>query len=175
MQWSTLDLLFTQSILDLVPDHDKPPYNIIVDKSTSDAISCGDDLPVRSPYRLAPSNVQANVITSPESVHVNPLHLLAVHLAYLTSTSSRWLAVSYSPDRFPFLSATADLSEQDLEAERVGIVHPKRLWRVETKQEVDISSGADTAADKGPPVHRPKQVHYLYVLVRTDVRLEAMP
>ncbi|KAF8676807.1 hypothetical protein RHS04_06322 [Rhizoctonia solani] len=56
---------------------------LIIDKSTSDAISCGPDKP--SPFSQSP---------------ISPVRVLALHLAALSLPGSIWIALSYSASRF---------------------------------------------------------------------------
>ncbi|KAJ7228198.1 hypothetical protein GGX14DRAFT_554300 [Mycena pura] len=190
MRWSTINLLSLTDFTSLV-SHDKPhPYTIIVDKSTSDSISCVDDVAIILPYPLQPvttSTVKASRTTGTISqakvkVKVHALHLLAVHLAYTTAPGGRWFAVSYSGSRFPFLPPYPTSSDEGLLSAELlenGFVHPGRLWRLESHERVEVPAvPAEEGRGKGGQgrgsavVHRPQVMHNLYVLVRTDLGLE---
>jgi hypothetical protein len=103
--------------------------------------------------------------------HVHPLHVLAVHLAFVTKPGASWIALSYSPGRFQFLEP--GLGENLDEALPPGLLKQgfpdtSALWKLEGMAEVE---GGEELADQGRLVHRPKIVHYLFTLRRTDVGL----
>ena len=104
MRWSSANLLFHSSLLNAC----KPStYSIIVDKSTSDSIACADDVYVPLPYPVSASRHTSSQISwSTEPVH--PVHILAIHLALVAKPKARWIALSYSNERFPFLERTLD-------------------------------------------------------------------
>lgn len=58
-------------------------WDLIIDKSTADAISCG-----------------------PLIDDVEPINVLCNNLAEVTRKGTRWISTSYSPTRFSFLSVT---------------------------------------------------------------------
>ncbi|KAK8154348.1 hypothetical protein BKA80DRAFT_283615 [Phyllosticta citrichinensis] len=189
MRWRTLDLLSLGDVASLADECNAypPTYAVIVDKSTSDCISCVDDVTVTLPYALQP--VESSTTTTPTATapaakapptttaQIHPLHLLAVHLAHHTRPGGRWLAVSYSGARFPFLPPFPSRADEGLLADETvarGFVHPGRLWRLERHEMVE-AEGDEGKGEEGAGaavVHRPRIVHHLYVLVRTDVRLE---
>ncbi|KAL1622818.1 hypothetical protein SLS54_004838 [Diplodia seriata] len=198
MQWSTLDLLSLPSITALASREGRR-YDIIVDKSTCDAISCGDDVPVPLPHPLQMSSSSANSSSpsssssspSPSSsslssssspspspsasttVNIHPLHILALHLASLVPPGGRWLALSYSGQRFPFFEpfpARADEGRLDAELLEKGFVHPGRLWRLERKEMVEVEEEGEDGG--GGLVHRPKTAHWVYVMVRSEVEVK---
>lgn len=57
-------------------------WDLIIDKSTADAISCG-----------------------PLIGDIEPINVLCNNLAEVTKKGTRWISISYSPTRFSFLSA----------------------------------------------------------------------
>jgi len=103
MRWSAADLLDPFSILKACQPSS---YSLIVDKSTCDSIACSDDLYVPLPYPVSTTTQNSASIAmkteSPEPIH--PLHIMAVHLALVAKPKARWICLSYSLDRFPFLS-----------------------------------------------------------------------
>ncbi|KAI7532532.1 hypothetical protein KC316_g16966, partial [Hortaea werneckii] len=156
-------------------------FNTIVDKSTSDAISCGLDVEITLPYAIHSTTLSQTTLDNsirPFTAKVHPLHLLAVHLAALTEPGKgRWVVVSYNEDRFPFFSpfvathAEGALREDILEA---GFPDPKRLWTLVEKRQVKVpppspDGGMVTHARR--VVHTPDVFHWVYVLARTDVEL----
>ncbi|KAF2002827.1 hypothetical protein P154DRAFT_561673 [Amniculicola lignicola CBS 123094] len=101
MRWSAANLLSHSSLLSVC----KPSaYSVIVDKSTSDSIACADDPYVFLPYPLSTaSNEPLPSQVERSSEPIQPVHILAIHLAVLTKPRARWIALSYSEDRYPFL------------------------------------------------------------------------
>ncbi|KAI7271857.1 hypothetical protein KC345_g7194 [Hortaea werneckii] len=156
-------------------------FNTIVDKSTSDAISCGLDVEITLPYPIhstTTSQTNLDSFTPLQTAKVHPLHLLAVNLATLTEPGKgRWVVVSYNEDRFPFFSpfvathAEGALRDDIIEA---GFPDPKRLWTLAEKRQVKVpppspDGGMVTRARR--VVHTPDVFHWVYVLARTDMEL----
>lgn len=85
MRWEALDLLDTFQVVNLIgrPSCTSSPL-LIIDKSTSDALSCGPSL-------FSPLEPQKNI---------DPLPLLALNLALVSPPQTDWLVQSYSQDRF---------------------------------------------------------------------------
>jgi hypothetical protein len=151
--WSTLDLLSASQILDLAASGER--YDIIIDKSTSDAISCGEDVMIELPYQT--SNLPTTQLKHSRTTKTMfPLDLLAHHLAYLANPGCRWIVLSYSSSRF---------SHWDDRDNTEGLSHPLELWDMERHEKIEQPS------DPKDAVHRPPVMHHLYILRRTDVRL----
>ncbi|KAF2264482.1 hypothetical protein CC78DRAFT_533080 [Lojkania enalia] len=191
MRWSAADLLSHSSLLNVC----KPSaYSIIVDKSTSDSIACAEDKYVPLPYSVSISSdhhIRTRFSESPEPIH--PLHILAIHLALLAKPKARWISLSYSEDRYPFLhlplpgpshSATAsvsanvedDFDELDDDLDDIpqqvidsGLPDPSSLWKLESKYEIEVPQ--QIPPNGNPATHRPKILHWVYVLQRTDIEL----
>ncbi|OAL50300.1 hypothetical protein IQ07DRAFT_423414 [Pyrenochaeta sp. DS3sAY3a] len=165
MRWHVVDLLDHTSLIKACQPN---AYTVIVDKSTSDAIACSEDVHLPLPYPVsadpyAPIDLENR--TSSEPVH--PLNVLAVHLALVAKPGARWIALSYSDDRFPFLNelprdSTLYNSFPD----------PSSLWTLVDKR-ADEASEPDTPAKNpnGAIVHKAKVFNYLYILERTKVPL----
>lgn len=180
MRWSCMDLLSldsTLALLDQQRNESGKLFDLIIDKSTSDSISCGRDVALDLPYPLSINGWSRRILMSnPAQVH--PLHVLALHLAALTTpVSGRWIVISYSEDRFPFLppfphSASTGLLDDDVI--KKGFTHPHQLWRLERKEKIDLDAKhEETLAERKKRlsiglVHRPKVSHWLYVLRRTN-------
>jgi EEF1A lysine methyltransferase 4 len=101
MRWSATNLLDHASLLSACQP---TSYSVIVDKSTSDSVACSDDVHVPLPYHVTTSKgafSRTDMSKSFEPIH--PVHILAVHLALLAKPKARWVSLSYSEDRFPFL------------------------------------------------------------------------
>lgn len=170
MRWSTLDLLSPSSIRALA---EKETYDIVVDKSTCDAISCGDDVCVSLPHSLLLADFTLNPGVEATTLKIHPLHILALHLASLVPAGGRWIALSYSGHRFPFFEPYPEKVEEgrlDDEVFAKGFIHPGRLWRLERKEMVEVEEEGSGAEGRGI-VHRPRTAHWVYVMARTDVAL----
>jgi hypothetical protein len=151
-RWSTLDLLSASQVSEF--EESEKRYEVIVDKSTSDAISCSEDVLVDLPYHF---NIDgSSQVSRPRERKVYPLHILAINLAYLASPGCSWVVLSYSADRFSYWNDGHDAE---------GLPHPRELWRLERHENIEQSPNPDDT------VHRPPVMHHLYILRRTDVPL----
>jgi hypothetical protein len=185
MRWSAVNLLDPTSLLKACPPSS---YTLIVDKSTCDSIACSDDLYIPLPYPITTlTNAASSASVTDSSEPLHPLHVMAVHLALLAKPKARWVSLSYSMDRFPFLPATAQAeeilaksSEPELDLDDIpekiiesGFPNPARLWNligkyaIETSPSVEASTGKKASAT----IHRPKVMHYIYILERTSLEL----
>lgn len=104
MRWLSADILDHNSFLQVC----KPAtYSIVVDKSTSDSIACSDDLYVPLPYHIVTSSkIPSKTVITRSTGPLHPLHIMAVNLALVTKPGGRWITLSYSMDRYPFLRLT---------------------------------------------------------------------
>lgn len=183
MRWSCLDLLSLESIISVLDQQHEESgrlFDLVLDKSTSDSISTGQDVPLSVPYPLSINGWTRRVLqgSTDASAKVHPLHVLALHLATLTTPGSgRWITISYSEDRFPFLPPFPHTAETGFLSDDVikkGFTHPQQLWKLERKEKVDLDAiREETLAQRkqrlsSGVVHRPKISHWLYVLRRTD-------
>lgn len=150
-RWSTLDLLSVSQIL----EYEGPGYDVIIDKSTSDAISCAADVSVRLPYHI--NTVSLTRLNGMTEAYVYPLDILANHLAYLARPGCSWVVLSYSASRF---------SRVQDEVTTEGLPRPSELWNLERHEKIE------QPPDPNDTVHRPPIMHHLYVLRRTDVPLQ---
>lgn len=188
MHWSSADLLDCCSLLQACQPSS---YSIIVDKSTCDSIACSEDVCVPLPYHIitSPSFAKSSEVTeSPEPIH--PLHVLAIHLALLAKPKARWIALSYSKDRFPFLHSPRHDSEDDGKSDddwalqhdlddiptniiENGFPDPGHLWKLIGKYPIEAppESTPPNRQTGGTVVHVPKIMHYIYILERTDAEL----
>lgn len=163
MRWSQVSLLSQVSILSTCSQSN---YSIIVDKSTADAIACGDDVEVSFKYSRDCENTGFQPHNE-TSAFVHPVCILALHLALLAAPSCRWIVISYSSTRFHFLDNNDSIAESlPLELLDRGYPDPARYWRLVSKEAVDAPEEKNAG-----PVHRPRISHWLYVLERTDVDL----
>ncbi|PSN72787.1 hypothetical protein BS50DRAFT_482795 [Corynespora cassiicola Philippines] len=172
MRWSSADLLDHSSLLQAC---DPSAYSIIVDKSTSDSIACADDVYVPLPYHIgtrAPRRRSTALTKSTEPIH--PLHILAIHLALVAKPGAKWISLSYSMDRYPFEDAILDEDLDNIPQKVIdsGLPDPATLWRLEGKYEIEVPPQESPQGNGAAfTTHRPKVLHWVYVLVRTDVEV----
>lgn len=173
MRWSQVDLLSLESIdstFSFRNEDSKDRYSLVIDKSTSDSVALGPDLSVNIPYRLS-TNILTDESTS-KTIKIHPVNLLAVHLAALTIPSEgRWVAISFSEDRFPFLPKEIHSKQEDEDEELEEVVNsgfpdPRSLWRLEKKWSVAAPPEAEHLNE--PTAFRPEVLRWIYVLVRTE-------
>jgi hypothetical protein len=165
MRWDAVDLLQYQSILRACK---RTAYSVIVDKSTCDSISCADDVDVPLPYPVAVRSYEPlNMDMRKSSEPLHPLIVTAVNLALVTRPGARWIALSYSNDRFYFLNPTSGAASENL-----AFPDSSKLWKVVEKREVE-DAGWQVRNENGADVttHRPKVCNWVYVLERTKVPL----
>lgn len=168
-RWDAVDLLDHAS---LIKNCGRETYSVVVDKSTSDAISCADDIVCRLPYAVSLNQrtaIDSQVNGEPKEIAVYPLQLMAVHLALVAKPGTRWISLSYTSERYPFLEGvptTTTTTEEDGVSDS-GIPNPRLLWTVIEKRQID----AKEQGDDGGVTHRPKIYHWLYVLQRTTTPL----
>jgi hypothetical protein len=196
MSWSSSNLLSHSSLLEAC----KPSsYSVIVDKSTSDSIACSEDVYVPLPYHISTNPLKtsaARIAKSPDPIH--PLNILAIHLALVAKPKARWISLSYSQDRYPFLEAASSVSKgaipiqsQSLAAiaDEVqddsdfdddldgipqdvldkGLPNPSKLWRLLSKHEIEVPEQPSSTGNV--TTHRPQVLHWVYVLERTEVKV----
>ena len=172
-RWSVLDLLDPEQMANVrkgsdgeYGGEDGGGYDIIIDKSTTDAISCAEDVVVGLPYCINDINTSATATipttvctqpTFPQKAAIYPPHILAIHLAYLARPGCRWVVLSYSSSRF---------SDWEGEGMPQGLPQPGELWKL-VKHEKIVQS-----PDPEDKVHRPPEMHHLYILERTGVELK---
>lgn len=127
-----LDVLSLSSLVDASPTEG---WDLLVDKSTADAISCGP--PCGQTQRSSSESEQ-------EAIEV-----LCANLAQVTRPAGRWVSISYSSERFDFLSARPDLR-----------------WRVLDKLPVQLIS--PTTGGSNGIVYQPEAGVWAWILERDD-------
>lgn len=163
MQWDAVDLLDHASVLSACEPRD---YSIIVDKSTSDSIACSDDVHVKLPYMvntIPDSPINPEFREPPDPIH--PLHIMAIHLALVTKPGTRWISLSYSDDRFPFVDGLYS-SRPHLP----GFPDTGTLWKLLDKREIE-NLEEKSKDNHDSTTHRPKIFNWVYILERTEVPL----
>lgn len=136
-------------------------WDLLVDKSTADAISCGPSIP-----RLCTSNSN-----TPSSVALDsgcqdgpllpPIEVLCDNLARATRPGGRWISISYSASRFDHL-----LGHSSTEARN------SHSWRIVEKVSLGSTSlpeGRVVVDGKGNSrtVYEPETPTWAYILERT--------
>ncbi|KAB5588294.1 Methyltransferase domain-containing protein [Ceratobasidium theobromae] len=91
----------------------EPEMLVVVDKSCSDAIACGED-----------------VETPLNTTKMHPMQALTLHLGATAAPGSIWIALSHSPERFDFLP----LSNDDT---------GKHLWEIIRTEKIPAQTGLD--------------------------------
>ncbi|EOA82283.1 hypothetical protein ACJQWK_05512 [Exserohilum turcicum] len=165
MRWDTVDLLEHKSLLRVCK---RSSYSVVVDKSTSDAIACSQDIHVPLPYPAAiRSYATADLDSTAPHDPIHPLVVMMVNLALVTRPRARWIALSYSRERFDCLDPSSDAVPRN-----VAFPHPADLWRLVERREVDDVELPMQDDMRGDSVtHRPKVCNFVYLLERTDVPL----
>ncbi|KAL3458300.1 hypothetical protein BJX64DRAFT_279988 [Aspergillus heterothallicus] len=142
MHWQRADLRSWNDVSHLLAF---APFDVILDKSTSDAIATG------SPVKLTPwasgsaicPTVQDIIGGGKEAVTIPPVELLGMHLVPLTRKGSRWFVLSYSAMRFDNLSVTCS------------------HWEIVSRTPLEAPRGQTASGAYTPPVY-----HWMYTLQR---------
>jgi hypothetical protein len=166
MKWDAIDVLDHKSLLGACRPGE---YSIIMDKSTSDCIACVNDVRIPLPYPVdVPSESPLDLSIREAADPVHPLHVLAVHLALVTKPGARWIAVSYSEDRFPFVDGLYS-SRPHID----GFPDTGSLWKLVDKHEMEGGRAQETTytSPAGTIAHQPKVSHWVYIMQRTEVPL----
>ncbi|TFK52571.1 hypothetical protein OE88DRAFT_1657909 [Heliocybe sulcata] len=162
MRWAKADLLKWKDIQNITSNV-AGRFSVVLDKSTSDAISCGPSMTIGAKMESDINPIFQEIWSrySPQGLPCSlaPLELLAMNLAFCVEPGGIWIALSYSSNRFPFLqSSSLSASTNDSNEE---VVDLSNLWSIERMIAVDAPSGQEK-----PGVHAPNVQHHLYVLRR---------
>lgn len=164
MRWDVVDLLDYKSVLRTCK---RASYAVVVDKSTADAIACCEDIPVQLPYPVAIRSYDPLELDSTElNELIHPLAVMAVNLALVTKPGARWIALSYSKERFDILDTSSDMVPKG-----IAFPHPADLWRLVQRGEIEDVEWPAQAGKDVSVTHRPKVCNTVYVLERTDTPL----
>lgn len=182
MQWTQTSLLSLDSVISTCA---LGGYQVIVDKSCCDAIACAAWTTVPVPYyfRLdstaspsppTPNDEKDMPVFDDDEYSIHPINLLAIHLALVAPAGARWIALSFSKDRWPFLPDESQREERRAHPAlpqsllETGFPDPGKLWKI-IKKEV-IAPEVDEAGREVAP--RSTIQHWIYVLERTEVGLK---
>jgi len=148
-------------------------FDLIVDKSTADSISCADDVILTDSFPFIASLCEAKLSgvegidrTGPYPCSIHPLQVLSVYLALLAAPGAVWLAVSYKASRFDFLDNGFG---DDYEDETRCLPHPGHFWTIE-KTTIFEADEERQGSGKSHSVHRPKTMYHLFQLKRTSAK-----
>jgi hypothetical protein len=161
LEWHQASLLSLSSLLSCSQPRS---INLVVDKSTSDAIACGPDVQLSLPYFAKDTEVRL-----PTNVH--PLHILALDLAVVAVPGARWLSLSYSKERFPFVPTLFAPHPAPLPD---GVPDPARFWKFIERKEIQTEEALINKYKNivGQTVHTITTSHYMYVLERSQEELD---
>ncbi|KLT39999.1 hypothetical protein CC85DRAFT_166945 [Cutaneotrichosporon oleaginosum] len=126
-----IDVLDLKSLLSIAPTEG---WDVFIDKSTADAISCSPPLPGVS-YSKHACNAD----------EIDALSVLCANLRSVASRHCRWISISYSATRFDFLTDC-----------------PEASWHVVTK--IPARLQATTSTKEGRVVHQPATGTWIWVL-----------
>ncbi|EPT01547.1 hypothetical protein FOMPIDRAFT_1120190 [Fomitopsis schrenkii] len=167
-RWVQGDILQWNDVAPLVKrtggtegDGDEELFALVLDKSTSDAVACGEDIVLtRSSTQCHPA-IRDGIRSE---VKVEPVHLLALNLAPLVRPGGVWIVLSYSSSRVSLLSSHESREGQDGDS---SILNPGIYWSLEEHSAVDAPTGQNKEGVFAPPVQ-----HHVYVLRRSSRRIE---
>lgn len=173
MQWTCVNSLATGDILKVVESSCSGMrlHSLVIDKSTSDSIACSGD--IHSDLALVATSHGFSITHTNNQVSVDPLQLPVIHLAILAPPGTgRWMSVSYSSDRFPFLTRPPPGQTPQTNTIRSGVrqlacLDPCIFWIIDRKWPIEIEEEMNGAIS----VHKPIIDHCVYILVRTNVEL----
>ncbi|GFF25045.1 hypothetical protein IFM46972_01262 [Aspergillus udagawae] len=141
MQWLQIDL---RSWSDVAKLASYAPFDVVVDKSTSDAIATS------SPVRLSTESdtrsicpIISEIFKETGELTLSPVELLSLHLVPLTLKGSTWVALSYSNIRFDNLG------------------YAGKYWTLVSRSSIKAPQGQTSTF-----AHSPEVFHWAYVLRR---------
>ncbi|KAJ5584791.1 uncharacterized protein N7459_004591 [Penicillium hispanicum] len=141
MHWVQVDLLSWNSVSAL---SSFAPFDVILDKSTSDAIATSSDrkfLSTENTSRLCP--ILQECLREQPAIALSPVELLALHLVPLTQKDTTWITLSYSTLRFDTVPAIKD------------------YWTLRSRTALKAPPGPVSAS-----AHTPEVYHWVYILDR---------
>ncbi|KAI8981369.1 hypothetical protein BD414DRAFT_443707 [Trametes punicea] len=160
MRWLCADALKWPELKGLLElkGHLEPKSNmfdLVVDKSTSDAISCGEDVSyVRADTGIHPTFSDFLAGHEGRRLTLSPVEVFAVHLSSLVRPGGLWIALTFSSNRFAFLSP--------LWSAESSLSFARNYWAIERMITVDAPTGLQGNA------HAPMVQHYIYLIRRKE-------
>jgi hypothetical protein len=141
MHWHHADLLSWDDVSNL---SSFAPFDVIVDKSTSDAIATFDDQRFTATddmSRVCPT--VKDILSQHSSLALSPVEVLALHLVPLTRNDTTWIVLSYSSLRFDNLQFFG------------------RYWSLRSRIPLKAPPGPVSSS-----AYTPEIFHWLYILDR---------
>lgn len=143
MQWIRADL---RSWTDVAGLTQFAPFDVILDKSMSDAIATATSqvfAPSPPPDPVAVCPAVREIVEHNGETELAPVEVLALHLAPLARVGATWVVLSYSMFRFDSLRYIG------------------RYWEVVSRTPLKAPAG-----DVSSAAHAPEVFHWLYILRR---------
>lgn len=149
MHWLQADLCSWKQVKQL---SQFAPFDVILDKSTSDAIATSSSrtfTPSSSSSQdqeddILPCPIVREIVDKSGDITMSPVELVALHLAPLTQKGTVWIALSYSASRFDDFPHLAD------------------YWTILSRTPVQAPSGQVSSSY----AHAPPVFHWIFVLQR---------
>ncbi|KAJ5083317.1 hypothetical protein N7456_012744 [Penicillium angulare] len=141
MKWHQADLLAWSDVANILP---YAPFEVIVDKSTSDAIATSTDQIMEATGEI--SNVCPTIqhlLAIDYKINLRPVELLALHLVPLAQRGTAWIVLSYSTFRFENLPYLA------------------KYWALHSRTPLKAPTGPVSSSAYTPDVF-----HWIYTLIR---------
>ncbi|KAF4260645.1 hypothetical protein KXV68_002128 [Aspergillus fumigatus] len=141
MHWLQIDLRSWSDVAQLT---NYAPFDVVVDKSTSDAIATSPSVtltPESDTSSICP--ILSDILKGNVELTLSPVELLALHLVPLTQKGSTWVVLSYSNIRFDNLG------------------YAGKYWTVVSRTSLKAPQGQTSTF-----AHTPEVFHWAYVLRR---------
>ncbi|CDO75500.1 hypothetical protein BN946_scf184935.g36 [Trametes cinnabarina] len=154
MRWVSADALKWNE-MSKITGSESELFDLVVEKSTSDAISCGEDVTycgVES--NLHPAFHSYLAAEQGRTLTLSPVEVFAIHLASLVRPGGLWIALTFSSNRFSFMPPSAG---EDPSRPRAS-----DFWTTEEVVTVDAPTGLEGNA------HAPLVQHYVYIFRRQN-------
>ncbi|CAK41668.1 hypothetical protein CBS115989_5662 [Aspergillus niger] len=120
------------------------PFDVVLDKSTSDAIATSTPVTFPSPADASSTcPMVQEIVDKHGAIELSPVELLALHLAPLVQKGALWVTLSYSTMRFDNLS------------------HMAQHWTVVSRTPFKAPQGETSSFAYAPEVF-----HWMYILQR---------
>ena len=148
VEFRQCDILDVESLGAISPEG----WDLVVDKSTADAISCGPSLPIDGPGQEGDGSTTG----TQGRMAREPIEVMCENLGRVTQRGSRWVCVSYSETRFDHLSRSTGGEGQSAR------------WKVLQKQGLKETTGQRVVKDGDTEriVYEPSTSVWAYVLER---------
>lgn len=143
MHWRRVDLLLWNHVATLTPF---APFDVILDKSTSDAIATFQDCQISELDESAICPIVHEVARNDgrdSATTLSPVELLALNLIPLTKKDTTWITLSYSTLRFDHLP------------------HLDKYWALRSRKAIKAPAGPVSSSTYTPDVF-----HWVYILDR---------